>query len=401
MAEYKILEYDYGFFVKNYVGNYKILEFDNEKYIVSDEYYNAKDNKKELKTKEIFVDEYKEEQYVVMKLSKINIDDDNEIIKFCNNYGLPYSSVTILENLDKNIRERRLYDYICETEHCFFHHDCITRAEFCKYVVNAKNYLILLSELKNQTPDMKKLICSLLYILIFERIWDKNFLEPDEFVNYTLIGQFRYNLQEKNFYELYNASSINEILNVLSEFCEQTAKDSEVLRDYCNDVLNLIDKLIPYIDKNGYSINIDENYDIKSENDFAYSQELKQTVCKMCYRVLADSITEGISDVRQVLFSNDNKNGFKATHKFQYMYEGIYQELFLLCTNGERIHKCQNTTCRKFFISNNSRKKFCSNECTITVAKRKQRELDKINPDRKRELPQFKGKIKNKENSTN
>lgn len=52
------------------------------------------------------------------------------------------------------------------------------------------------------------------------------------------------------------------------------------------------------------------------------------------------------------------------------MYEGIYQELFLLCTNGERIHKCPNITRNKYFISNSSRKMFCSHKCTSTVTKR-------------------------------
>lgn len=384
MAEYKILEYDYGFFVKNYVGNYRMLKFDNEKYIVSDEYYNAKDNKKELEIKEIFVDEYKENEYAIMKLSKIDVNSDKQIIEFCNKYGLPYSSVTISENIEENIRVRRLYDYICETKHPYFHRDCMTRAEFCKYVVNAKNYLNLLNELKKQTPDMKNLICSLLYILIFERIWDKSFLEPEEYINYTLTGQFRYNLQNEKFDDLHGAS-VKELLYILFEFCKQTAKDSAVLRDYCNNMINLINKLIFYIDKNGYSIDIDENFDITSENDFAYDQELKQIACKISYQVLADSITEGISNVRQVLYPNyKGKGEYKAIHKFRYMYEGIYQELFLLCTNGERIHKCQNITCNKYFTSNSNRKMFCSHKCASTVAKRRQRERDKENPNRER-----------------
>ena len=138
MAEYKILEYDYGFFVENYVGHYQIQEYDNKKYIVSDEYYNEKDNKTGLKLKEIFIDEYKEKRYLVMQLSKINLKSDKQIVKFCDKFGLPYSSITIWKDIDKNIREKRLHDYICEEKHPFFKRDCITRADFCKYVVNAK-----------------------------------------------------------------------------------------------------------------------------------------------------------------------------------------------------------------------------------------------------------------------
>ncbi|MCM1227188.1 MAG: hypothetical protein NC320_07150 [Clostridium sp.] len=94
-------------------------------------------------------------------------------------------------------------------------------------------------------------------------------------------------------------------------------------------ILKFINELISYINKNGYSIDIDENYDITSENDFAYDWELKQDACRIARRILVDSITEGISNVRQVLDINEeNKSKFKAIHKFRYMYEGIYQELF-------------------------------------------------------------------------
>ena len=245
---------------------------------------------------------------------------------------------------------------------------------------------------------MKKLICSLLYILIFERIWDKNFLEPEEYVNFTLTGQFRYDLQEKKFEEL-QSKSIDKILSILPDFCDKISEKSKKLRDYCNKLLKFIAELIDYIDKNGYSIYIDENYDITSENDFAYSLELKQATCRIALRILADSITEGISNVRQVLNLNDkDKSRFKAIHKFQYMYEGIYQELFLLCTNGERIHKCQNITCNKFFISNSNRKKFCSHECGTTAAKRRQRIRDKEDPNRERLQSQFQSRKRNTNN---
>lgn len=393
MAEYKILEYDYGFFVENYVGNYKLFEYNNKIYIVSDEYFGKDDIKKELKLKEIFVDEYKEDQYIIMKLSKIDVKKDNQIIEFCNMYGLPYSSAIISENKEENISVRRLYDYMEEYDHPhpFFHHDCMLRSEFCKYVVNAKNYLMLLSELKNKTPDMKKLICSLLYVLIFERIWDKCFNDLEEHINYTFTGKLRLNFQYEE-YDTLHSGSVDKILKALSELCKHTSKESGELRNYYDDLADLISKLMFYIKKNGYSFKIDENYDITSENEFEYNYELKQIICKIGPRVLADSITEGISNVRQVLDINPEKNKFRAIHKFRYMYEGIYQELFLLCTNGERIHKCQNVTCSKYFVSNTNKKKFCSHQCAATVAKRRQRERDKADPNRKRQEPGFKGK---------
>ncbi len=392
MAEYKILEYDYGFFINNYVGNYKMREYQGEKCIVSDEYFNEGNNKTELKIKEIFVDEYKENQYVVMKLSKIDIKNDNQIIEFCNTYGLPFSSVTITDNIEENTKIRRLYDCIIEDTHPFYHRDCMTREDFCKYVVSARSYLTLLSELKSKTPDMKKLICSLLHILIFERIWDKCFNDLEEHINYTLTGQFRLNLQYEEFDALHSGS-VDKILNALSEFCKRTSKKSEELRNYSDNILAFISKLMSYIEQNGYSISIDENYDMTSENKFAYNQELKQIACKISSIVLADSITEGIANVRQVMYPNINeKSKFRAIHKYRYMYEGIYQELFLLCTNGERIHKCQNVTCNKYFISNTNRKKFCSHQCATTVAKRRQRERDQADPDRERQEPGFRGR---------
>ncbi len=65
---------DYGFTIKNYVGSYKMIEKGEDVYIVSNEFYNARNGEKEIHTKELYMDDYKNNDYLIVALANINVN---------------------------------------------------------------------------------------------------------------------------------------------------------------------------------------------------------------------------------------------------------------------------------------------------------------------------------------
>lgn len=85
-----------GFYVNNYVGTYKIdYSPIYGEIIVSQENLLAKENEGRLKRKRIFESDSLEYEQIYTKFSNINIEQNEEILEYCNAYGLPYSSQII------------------------------------------------------------------------------------------------------------------------------------------------------------------------------------------------------------------------------------------------------------------------------------------------------------------
>ena len=84
---------DRGFNVDNYVGTYHIE--DNEtigaRMIVSEEFNRPTCDEIPLKKKQIFSFD-SSDKFLFLELANLNISRDEDILSYCNKYGLPYSS---------------------------------------------------------------------------------------------------------------------------------------------------------------------------------------------------------------------------------------------------------------------------------------------------------------------
>lgn len=105
---------DYGIKVKSFVGTYHIEKYDDIEYIVSEECYPAYEGEKELRQKTLFIEDFKKNDYLLLALTNVDISKDEEIIAYCNEFGLPVSSIS--KNADTRILESVPIANTAETE---------------------------------------------------------------------------------------------------------------------------------------------------------------------------------------------------------------------------------------------------------------------------------------------
>lgn len=78
--EVKMITSDIGFWVDNYVGTYQIIESEGKKYIASKEFHPARNGEAELKKKRLFMDLFKNNEYILIQLANVDTKDENSIV---------------------------------------------------------------------------------------------------------------------------------------------------------------------------------------------------------------------------------------------------------------------------------------------------------------------------------
>ncbi len=110
----------------------------------------------------------------------------------------------------------------------------------------------------------------------------------------------------------------------------------------------------------------------------AAAPEFLKNLKYIANQIISQELNQYISDVCPVI-KHDGKN-FYGTWNVNSLLELIYLELFLLFSQDAKLKKCLNPTCPEYFIiyGSDTRKKYCSNRCSQLMAKRNQREREKI-----------------------
>lgn len=74
------------------------------------------------------------------------------------------------------------------------------------------------------------------------------------------------------------------------------------------------------------------------------------------------------------------KRGYESGWRFTNLFAALYMKLQLIFSDSNVLKKCENPTCNEYFElpKNNTVKKYCSTRCAQLMAKRKQREREKI-----------------------
>lgn len=384
-----MLVYDYGVVQRNFVGNYKIVlrhyeDKEDEEFIESEEKYFSDDPKKEIEVKEVQIDNHKKRDQLIVALANVNINKNKSIIEFCNNYGLPYSKIENIKDDIETVKSRPK--------------DSMSKYEFCRHVISARRFLNLKNEITSKTPDYLNMFKHLLPLLLFERMGvyevvkkgkdDIDFLiKPVTYtVQYVAFFQFLYN---NSFAKTDYAKNLSIILGIFLQFkgymsIEAKAVDVQKHWEKINEFLGLAGKAIRCKD-----VVIDSYFDIIINEEIKLSDKLKKSMYDLAPIVFKDWVNEGLMNVHPCLDLND-KREFSSHFDLRYQFDGIYMELLLMCSSGDQMCKCKNTSCDKFFISETRyKKKYCCRECSVAAAKRRQRQRDKENPDRVREKAQF------------
>lgn len=420
---------DYGLKFDAFIGNYKIIGIDGDEYIISREFYPAKENKKKLKEKTIFLDDFKSKDFQVMAFANVDISKNDSIINYCNKYGLPLSPIKKKIKSDINKKnmsneEKMLEEYISKlNERCFgneldndvFEHDFMYKTDFCRCVVCMKNILDLNLQIKEDKYDIKT-VCLLLYFLLFYNAWQDGIivikdvykygafkLDEDDLNNHsTKIASFSYYIRSLFKMELGFFSELNGFkksdLSFLESIIEEnkTPINNKFMLNFECDYLDDIWEFFSYVFKSKIDMTkifFDSNFNITFSQEISFDFDFRNVMKEIAKKILADVITEGLSTLHPKLLIDD-KGEYYADWGFTQQYEGMYMQLFLMYSSMDSlVRKCHNSKCQNFFfVRYRDDQKYCCHECAVATAKRKQRAKDKENPNRPRLKPGFQSK---------
>ena len=71
---------DIAIWVDNYVRTYQKIESEGKKNIASKEFHPARNGEAELKKKRLFMDLFKNNEYILIQLANVDTKDENSIV---------------------------------------------------------------------------------------------------------------------------------------------------------------------------------------------------------------------------------------------------------------------------------------------------------------------------------
>ncbi len=344
---------------------------------------------------------------IALEFAAIDIFDEKSIINFCNKYGLLYFNEEDAHETDNN-------DYIFEHEEKTQYQKNALLSEhselystggssitplitFQRYVVQIRKILDLSAAISNE--DEMSIIIDIIWFCFGQY----DFYDDDELVPSTEFERVNYEFREA--VDRYIAEG-EVIVDQLPFFSDLIKMFVDELSD---DIVN-IDKRKKYPNKryyyninhydmyhktwqNFYSVlkrllerlqikKIDLLSDVYFEKDptsedIAYICQQKEIIIDLGKAFLIDHFNDTLFRIKPEL--SIYGNNIIQELKIPSLLETIYIDLFFRYTPYTKYRKCSNPTCNHVFqVSNtNSKKIYCSQRCSLLMAKRKQREREK------------------------
>ena len=351
------------------------------------------------------MDLFKNNEYILVKLANVDIDDEASILAFCNEYGLPYSSAKISdEQPGYYIMGLDVDEHTYAGWYPLYRQDSMQVYEFKRHVFSARRILNVKNEIQSPDKNYINLFKYLLPMLLYER---RNFYDFDsddpERITDTMEFQYYY-LSVLNKRTGGKPSSFGKDLwSFIIEVQSIERKKNKVyitdeLRDlfqrrYPNDLYRFLFDIARYDIDQMMQVEVDEFAEFQLPTDFYISDETKKHMDVLASRILSDNISELLQKVHPKMTVGEDGN-ISSQWDLKYLNEGILLETLVMTSSETRLKKCANPTCGKFFTPNPGRydKIYCSHACGSIVAKRRQRLRDKEDPNRERMEPGFKNR---------
>lgn len=415
---------DKGFFVENYVGTYE-MEYNQEldaTMIVSKEVNHAESGEVALRKKRIFEFDRRDDEYIFLELTNVNVDSDDAILSYCNKYGLPYSSQSCYNaeaGLDQSVEPDVAGQINRRINGLYTRNDSMDRLEFCRLVVQIRGLMELKEVLDSKTDDAAKLIPLLTYLVFYSRAFIYEYDGHDPLPR-TRIFNLQYSFHlfcriHPELQQLSPADKISAFLNRYKHLIENqdSIKSTMILSDLMAvenlRALHIFEEVFTgaqYSESvimfpNGplSSVQSDEqifqarefNIITSSINQFTvdnygrivFTDKIKYNgdasgLRQLGFEVLRDAVNEGLMSVNPKLILTDST--MRGEWELRYQMEGIYMELFIEIAQDSQYRACANPTCGRFFSASRSRpgKKFCCHECAVLQAKRNERKRNKL-----------------------
>lgn len=328
---------------------------------------------------------------VALEFASINPTNTDAIIKFCNKYGMPYSSrqfsnfrndyLFFNENKDDFTKAIPLGEHRERTWLYSIQRD-ILQMQLCiklNQAIQKKNYCKII--------DILLYFCFDLYGLDFKG--SKRQTESFQF------NHFFYRYAEENGFSKSCDLPITSIQNLITGFLsdiDSSYYESE-LYNYNSCGFPHKDKYVQIYFSMWQHLHqcfswLTDHVTINEISPFAkvsYSEPLTtllssisesdaELLLKTAKGVFSDIFKEKLHSVYpEIVFS---KNGTaESSWRIPSLMDAMYLELFFRYTPNSSVHKCENPTCTNFFIYDRSRptKKYCNESCAKLMAKRMER----------------------------
>lgn len=379
-----------GFSFSNIVGMYalktKKSNYQNrlEDYIITAVYPG---NLKQLYSQNSY-----EEGSIAYEFSSIDTTNTEQVISFCNKYGLLYSN-RLIANKTNNYIFMKTYKSIFSEVVPDFSPDELPLDTFVEEVITMRRLIGLKAALDaNDSVELLKQLLSLLLCYTGKTREPGN--TETEFFN-SLFYQY---IRQHYDVHLVCISKLEDIYtDDLQAFLDDLYKYAHV--DKADRWLQLPLKLDEYKYMNNCTwqnyhdiitnllckVAISTNANL---SELYYSKPLSKELIASCgitesmlhrgaITCLADHFnSQSMLITPELRYEN---NQLSSDWKITSLLEAMYMELLVSFAPNTQVKKCANPTCNSFFDVGigNSRKIYCSTRCATLMAKRKQRERDK------------------------
>lgn len=366
---------DRAFHVENYVGTYEFIFHEGVRFIASKECVN--DPKHPLLKKQIFNDEQSDTR-IIIELANIDPSNDASILSFCNKYGLPCSSQEILVQnpgyfVDGiEVSERSFAKLVP-----FYQKDTMSYEEFYRYVLLAKNLLNMKEHLDSSPRISSELIPSFLYVLLISRkcLYDYSEHDPQpQHASMRFQYLFHYMCTKYDLGESLDAQVINFLF--LLEKLSAAPLSSAMARDFNSETWKRLIAILwqIFIADNILVRDTDGNGTLEFDSNIVFTGNINE-LFRLAKLVLCEFVNESCSQVSPRL-TTDSNGEIHGDWVVPYQFNGLYLELFLMLSSNSVMRRCADISCRCFFKLEGERadKIYCSRNCALRVAKRKERQ---------------------------
>ena len=357
-----------NFFIDNYVSNYKIISYYNrhDKFIVS----NTPALSKHIASQNI----YYNTDSLALAFANINLNNFDEILLFCNTYGLPFSSKKCLDLRKKlNSTENSvsflfdnlfLNDILNDEDYIQYDSDTKFKAQLDYWQKDISDEDIMPLILFNRCVKIVRSILTIHNWLIKKEGSVNNIIHN---LAYLILYAFR----GTEYLTLQEATTTIKF----SKFITQNSNTGIVLKSNTNHAYwlqlkefidNLDDKTLKNI--NDYDIGILNSKDFNSiiEAEATSSDKIDPLFAQ---KVIYDIINNGISMATPKICISNKKP--VQEWNTAYLMNGIYLDVYYNIIYADSYKKCRNPQCGKYFLTTGRRSDavYCSNKCASKMAK--------------------------------
>lgn len=395
-----------GFYVNNYVGTYKIAYslMHREMIIVSREDTDANSLNKLTRTP-IFKKAFENNEPIYIEFSNIKTSDAKSILTYCNKYGLPYSSQIIkqkrlwMEVDETNNRVDACADTVADTPQLSMeqleNRDYMTVKGFQRSVILV-NRLVRLRALTDaetlNCSEYTELLSLLIFFLFFSHEYDFDYDPREDAIPKTQLLRFQYAFQlfrRKDQLSQYATKTQQIALFFLRcKFLKRIGEDaiesihlwSLINSKSVENVMNLFTFLETSLDAKNEPDKKDL-FSMDSYGEIIFTKngikelplENQVEMRNLGKEVLCNVINDGLHAITPIL--RFEKPTFEGDWELNFQMAGIFMEIYMDITNQFFVRQCANPTCGNFFSVSRNRpnKIYCSRECALLVAKRKER----------------------------